>query len=408
MNKQRIDELLNKYNFRTDYERLTKEVFDSITKDARLALEGTKTSIQMIDTRYLQPVSKTNERVLTIDVGGTNTRKTIISFDNEGHISSGEISKTKTDLLMKGDFFENLAEFALPYTKDITSIALCFSYPFSPTDDGDGIINAGAKGVEVTSLKNKPLVKTLIDRLEKKGMKGGVKGTVINDAVASLFNLSLQDDDDDIKIGSILGTGCNVSIYIQKEGKRKAICTETGHAALTSSILSEFDKYVDQETNAQGLSNFEGATSGYYLFRLVRSILYKACEENVFTGDEKQYVQNVADNLDEGYKIDNIFLSGTNENIKYIADKVIHRASAIVGGMFSAFALLSKESRSEMASNVSILIEGTTYYKTNNYKLYVENITREFLKPFGMDVKFYAPYEKEAPAILLGTAISTL
>ena len=119
-------------------------------------------------------------------------------------------------------------------------------------------------------------------------------------------------------------------------------------------------------------------------------------------------MQNVADNLDEGYKIDNIFLSGTNENIKYIADKVIHRASAIVGGMFSAFALLSKESRSEMASNVSILIEGTTYYKTNNYKLYVENITREFLKPFGMDVKFYVPYEKEAPAILLGTAISTL
>ena len=87
MNKHRSDELLNKYNFRTDYERLTKEVFDSITKDARLALEGTKTSIQMIDTRYLQPVSKTNERVLTIDVGGTNTRKTIIAFDNEGHIS---------------------------------------------------------------------------------------------------------------------------------------------------------------------------------------------------------------------------------------------------------------------------------------------------------------------------------
>lgn len=408
MSKHTIDSFLNKYNFRTDYERLTKDVFDSIIKDARLALEGVKTSIQMIDTRYLCPVKKTNERILTIDVGGTNTRKTVISFDENGVISAGEIKKTKTDALMTGDFFENLAEFVIDYAKNITSIALCFSYPFSPTDNGDGIINASAKGVEVSSLKNKPLVKTLIEKLQNKGMSCNVKGTVINDAVASLFNLSLQDNEDDIKIGSILGTGCNVSIYIQSEGKHKAICTETGHAALTPFILSSFDKEVEIETAALGLSNFEGATSGYYLFRLIRAILIKACEENVFSQIEQQEVLNIALDLNDGAKIDNIFLPGANENVKYIADKVIHRASAIVGGMFSAFAMLSLNSRTDKTSKVGILIEGTTYYKTENYKNYVENITREFLKQFGMSVEFYTPYEKQAPAILLGTAISTL
>lgn len=408
MNREKIDSFFKKHNFRTDYECLITEVKESIMKDASLALNGEKTSIQMIDTRYCRPQRKTCEIVLSIDVGGTNTRKVILGFNEEGRISASEVVKTKTDELMKGDFFENLANFVLDYTKMISSIALCFSYPFSPTDDGDGIINASAKGVDVDSLKNKKLVKTLIEKLCDKGMSSHVKGTVINDAVASLFNLTFQDFMDDIKIGSIIGTGCNVSLYIEKNGAQKAICTETGHAVLTPSILSDFDKDVDKETSAQGLSNFEGATSGYYLFRLIRAILKRALNEGVFIGDEQKEVEEAIGTLTDGAKIDEIFLSENLESVKYISDAVIHRAATIVSGMFTAFAHLSNESMTRKTSDVSILIEGTTYYKTHNYKKYVENLTKQELAKNNFNVKFYAPYEESAPGILLGTALSTL
>lgn len=430
--KNNIDNFLKKNGFFVGFDstKLTafkEKLTSSILKECRELAEDPSTYM-MIKTGISPKLSK-NSSVLALDIGGTNIRKCLIRFDNNGKLTSSLISKTLREGMMNKDFFKELARFVLNedvYSMDdllkINHISLCFSYPFKSEKDGDAFMSVAAKGIDRDQFEGRPLIKTLLSSLKDEGVTLKASGTVVNDATSSLLYLTtLSSDKNSIKLGSIVGTGCNVALFDPHAMEKRIICTECGHFTLKHMSdddgdshlygVSNFDMEVDRALHLNGESNFEIVTSGFYIFRVLKVIIRALMNNALIPESDKSAIDDFYNHLDDTSSLTDYYAATKSELVKYLITLMIKRSSLYLTSLFTAFIIYSKGNSSvsikgmsdsnsissDNGDDVEIYIEGSTYHLLPLYKETTEMMMK--------NVKFYYPQKNDGSTILIGSSI---
>ena len=284
----------------------------ALVKDFRLDMErglcGKPSWMPMLPT-YLSAggAKPAGKKVLALDAGGTNLRAALVSFDDEGQISSGTARKSPMPgtqgHVSKELFFDRIAEAAAPLleeSRDIAGIGFCFSYPTEMTEDGDGILLAFSKEVDAPDVVGSRVGAGLRDALTRRGIRYDGKIVLLNDTAATLFcglasipaAAGIEGDDRwQVRgapvIGFILGTGTNIAYpecSIPKIGfndaeKPQIVVMESG--TFEFRYRGRLDVEYDMTTKNPNAYTTEKATSGAYLGPLSFHILKQAVRDGV-------------------------------------------------------------------------------------------------------------------------------
>lgn len=406
--KKKLDGFLKSHNF--GYDGVYAFYFQKHLEDMFRVYDRSKNIPgSMIDTRIGKPEKiPTDQDVLVVDVGGTNVRRSIVTFNALGHPFVSHMKKVAfKDLLEGKDFFKSLASFITPMLRrsNISNIAICFSFPFIPTDDGDAIVSGSAKGLEREQFKDKKILASLKKEINKT-MHRKLNMSIVNDATSLLLYLALvEKDTNSLLIASIVGTGTNCAVYHNPNfyygGKYTAICTEIGHFNMEKFELSDFDYEVDKESEHPGSSLVEILTSGFYLHKVFRKMIEAAINENVFNEEDMKEAKQYADTINDTKDIDRVFT--LTEGIKYLADKFVERSSYTVKAILNASC--NYAGNFGLHEKASVIVEGSTYYLLPGYK---ENTEARIKEDFHCkDVKLYYPVDNKGTVVLYGAALST-
>jgi hexokinase len=275
---------------------LSLEQFTQIaaTLKGRIAdgLEKKGQEILAIPT-YINPRKEIkNEKVLVLDLGGTNYRVAVVEFkDGQPEIHPKDGYKRKLSALAMKDEQTLFKEITDPIVSldltGVSSIGFCFSFPADSTLDGDAVLVRWTKGFDIPSLTGKPVGATLKEYLNKalEGRSTITKINVINDTVASLFS-GLTDQKAQGHIGLIVGTGTNMAAFFDAGDIKKidpgykqkgsvAVNLESGN--FRPPFLSVVDEKIDRYSDTRGSQRFEKAISGLYLGRILEYVF--SCDE---------------------------------------------------------------------------------------------------------------------------------
>lgn len=410
-----------------DEEKLLEYFFSEMDR----GLAGQPGSLPMIPT-YTQEVDRaaSGEKVIVLDAGGTNFRTCLISFDEKGEFTIEDFRKVpmpgiRSEVSAK-EFFCILADNVERFIDKADRIGFCFSYEAGITEEHDGIPYAFSKEIKAPEVIGKPLARTLLEELGRRGHDvSGKKFSVVNDTVATLLACkACYHGPSSGSIGFILGTGTNTaySEEIANIGKistaqkgRMIINVESGGLAYSNSSVD--DSFI-ASTNNPEIHHFEKLISGAYLGPYARHVISLACQENVFSPGfvsrfsalESLSTTQMSYYLEDCHRqdYDLVRCVGDNEedavNLWLIIRNVIERAAKMTAVNLSAAVL-----KSGLGTNprypVIINADGTTFYKT----AFLEEYTKKYL--FDILEKRYSRYTKmiridDSPA--LGAAIAGL
>lgn len=269
-----------------------KEIAQTLKERIAVGLEKKGEEILAIPT-YINPRKDIkNEKVLVLDLGGTNYRVAVVEFVNGKpaiHPENGYKIKLSPRAMKDRDtlFKEITDPIAQLDLTGVTTVGYCFSFPADSTLDGDAVLVRWTKGFDIPEMIGQPIGATLKDHLNKE-LKGKVnikKINVINDTVASLFS-GLTDSKAQAFIGLIVGTGTNMAAFFNtkdikkidkgyKQGGAVPVNLESGN--FKPPYLSVVDEKIDRYSETRGAQRFEKAISGLYLGRILEYVF--SCDE---------------------------------------------------------------------------------------------------------------------------------
>ncbi|MCC8146591.1 MAG: hexokinase [Bacteroidales bacterium] len=246
---------------------------------------------------YINPVFLfPDERVLVLDLGGTNFRAAIVKFENgKVYIEKSAEQELKKQMTLEEGisaeaFFDILTSIIerLGNLDTITKIGYCFSYPCENYKDGDATLLRWTKGVTIKNMEQTKVGKPLMDHLNRKLKTRFTHIKIINDTVAALYAGLIDGKEYDANIGLIVGTGSNMAaLYplsrieklkgISKSDAKIAINLESGN--YKPGYASVVDDLVDRHSINKNEQLFEKRISGAYL----GSVLTHAFPEYDFT-----------------------------------------------------------------------------------------------------------------------------
>jgi hexokinase len=312
-NPSLLSDFARYYGFHYD-ECPAKALIKEFRLDMERGLCGKPSWMPMIPA-YLSVGGKkpAGKKVLALDAGGTNLRAALVSFDNEGRVTSGEARKTPMPgtqgHVSKELFFDRIAEAAAPILdecRDIAGIGFCFSYPTEMTEDGDGILMAFSKEVDAPEVIGQKVGAGLRDALVRRGIRYDGKIVLLNDTASTLFcglasipaAAGTEGDDRwNVRgapvIGFILGTGTNIAYpesAIPKIGfndpqRPQIVVMESG--TFDFRYRGRLDIEYDMTTKNPNCYTTEKAVSGAYLGPLSFHILKQAVRDGALTFKKK-------------------------------------------------------------------------------------------------------------------------
>ncbi|MDR2385759.1 MAG: hexokinase [Tannerella sp.] len=374
--------------------------------------------IRCLPTYILPKENMNKEKVLVLDLGGTNFRATVVDFTGKEPVVHDGIKKN-LEYVMKSPegkdkeaLYEEIAKLVESLNiEGITSIGYCFSYPCESTSDGDAKLLFWTKGVTIKGMVNQLAGKTLMDYLNKRVKNAKFTNIkVINDTVASLF-AGLTDNKSQVHIGLIVGTGTNMALLfpsnqinkLNEEYKQKDLLPvnlESGN--FYPPYLTVIDDKIDKYSDNPGGQRFEKAISGMYLGRLL---------EFIFSTDELEK------NFD-AEKLTRIMSYPDMYKYKYvkISHQVYERSAKLVAASLAGLILTVMEFI-EKVTDVRIIAEGSLFWsgdqkekknvKFTSYKDLVMEELYTLLNEFDLgNVKIHI--EETSHANLIGSAIAAL
>lgn len=386
----KIDEILKNSNF---------SIEDDIEKNISLFLYEMQAGIDRsapssfaMQHTFSSPLSFEkatikNEKIIVIDLGGSNLRSACVCFDEEGevHISKRKICKTFTKQTYKStsSFFSSLAK-NISYLKNESSlIAFCFSYAIEFLSSGNAIVQSLSKDLSVEGIEGKNVGEELKKALISEGWLPSLKIFVLNDTVAALYAaLYKKNKSFSSYISYILGTGLNVA-YTERKNENSSgevLILEAG--AYDKISMSEFDRNVISASKEGMHHILEKMCSSHYLGAITLEILKKSAYCNVFSKkfalylleDESLMQQNLWEHFNNLYFQKNYSPTFTHhateedfKAVRYILMKVIERVANISSSLISACCIKNKLENTK-DSPIAIVVEGGTVLKT--YKLY--------------------------------------
>lgn len=380
-------------------------VIEGLLFDMQLGLDNDKgtsfleSSQEMIPTWTKPPKNAPkNERVIVIDAGGTNFRSCLVEFDSNGDSHISELEKcsmpgTKREF-SKEEFFDTIASY-LDHLKDkATKIGFCFSYAMSITPEADGKVIAFSKEIKAPEVVGCLVGESLKKALVKRGWKKPERVVLLNDTTAALLaGASLEKAGLKFSsyVGIILGTGMNTA-YIESNPIKKiqslSSTTPESQIVVCESGLydkiaqSEFDRIVDKASNAPGTYVLEKMCSGAYLWQVASVAVKIACEDGLFSEKTKKSLLDLGSfslfDIDRflytPYSTDTVLgkaLHNAPENdydILYaLLDAFIDRCARLTTAIICA-GVIKTGKGTQPSLPVSILCDGTTFYKTHNLR----------------------------------------
>jgi hexokinase len=390
-----------------------KEIATSLQARVDEGLSKDRQQVQCIPTYISPKVDNIEGQALVLDLGGTNYRVAIVDFDKEGRTAIRPENGFKKDLSMmksvgftEEQLFDEQADLITEVKRDKeTPIGYCFSYPAESTPDGDGTLLRWTKGVDIPSMINKPIGKTLLNYLNDKIAPPKFTGVkVINDTVASLF-AGLTRSDYDAYIGLIVGTGTNMATFVNAERVAKLdkklgvkglipINLESGN--FIPPYLTKVDAMVDALSDNKGAQRFEKAVSGMYLGEVLKAAFPFDEFEEKFDAQKLTTIMSYPDIHREQHV--------------NVARWIYGRSAKIVAASIAGLILVLKSHDSSI-KRVRLIAEGSLFWsedrKGSNYKDLVDEHLRVLLESFGhKDVK--VDIHSMANANLIGSAIAAL
>ncbi|MDR0613504.1 MAG: hexokinase [Dysgonamonadaceae bacterium] len=375
--------------------------------------------IRCLPTYIIPKTNLPKEKVLVLDLGGTNFRATVVDFTGETPVVYDGIKKN-LEYVMKApegktaeDLYAEIASLISSLNLNgVKSIGYCFSYPCESTLEGDAILLYWTKGVTVKGMENALVGKSLMDYLNKHVKSVNFTGIkVINDTVASLF-AGLTDKTSQAHIGLIVGTGTNMAPFFPSDKisklnpgyKQKGLIPlnlESGN--FYPPFLSVVDDKIDKYSDTPGMQRFEKAISGMYLGRLLEFIF--SCEELEANFDAEKLTRIMS--YPDMYK----------EKYVQAAFEVYERSAKLVAASLAGLILKLIASCETPVTDVRLTAEGSLFWsedqkgggnvKFKSYKDLVLDQLNLLLKEFGHG-GITVHVEKTANANLIGSAIAAL
>lgn len=379
-------------------------VTDGLLYDMQAGLDGKPSlgepaSQEMIPTWTNPPESAPkNQSVIVIDAGGTNFRTCLVHFDGEGNPSISELKKSSMPAIdrefSKKEFFDTIAE-NLDYLKDRASrIGFCFSYAMKITPENDGEVLSFSKEIKAKEVIGSLVGQSLSDALVERGWKRPEKIVLLNDTAAALLAGASQAVGGrryGSYAGLILGTGLNTA-YIEYgpiakiAGVRADIPSEqivVCESGMFNKIpRSEFDIAFDKTTQTPGRYVLEKMCSGAYLGAVASYAVRAACKDGLFSAPAAEALTALKDftlfDMDRflytPFKTDTVLgaalAKGTPEDydtLYFILDIFVDRCARLVCAITAAAVIKTGRGKNP-SMPVSILCDGTTFYKTHNLK----------------------------------------
>ncbi|MGI5173678.1 hexokinase [Treponema sp. OMZ 840] len=421
-------------------------VIDALLYDMRLGLKelnekngesGKMTAAQeMIPTWTTPPQHKpVNENVIVIDAGGTNFRTCLVSFDASGAPSISALEKSSMPgterEYSKNEFFDTIAS-KLDYLKNKASkIGFCFSYAMKITPDNDGQVIRFSKEIRAKEVVGSFVGASLSDALVKRGWERPEKIVLLNDTAAALLAGASHYENGrrySSYAGLILGTGLNTA-YIEYEAIDKI---RGMHGDIPSSQIivcesgmfdkiarSDFDIAFDKTTQTPGRYIIEKMCSGAYLGAVVFYAVKEACCEGLFSAHAAEALSALKEftlyDMDRflytPYRSDTLLgaaLSGSSQNdydtLYFILDMFVERCARLTAALIAAAVIKTGKGKNP-SMPVSVLCEGTTFYKTHNLRSRILGYLHEELM---YKRRIYYEIRTLDNAIVLGAAVAAL
>ncbi len=406
--KERAQQFLEKHKLLAeaiDADAVIHEFISEMDK----GLADRDSSLKMIPTYVTidQPVPA-GQPVIVMDAGGTNLRVATLTFAADGSYTVANFHKapmpgTKEVVKTKEEFFDLLADFLEPVIDDSDRIGFCFSYPARITPDCDGVLIEWTKGIQAKEVEGESIGKGLIDALTKRG-KPGKRIVILNDTIATLLaGKSIGGPRQyDSYLGVIEGTGSNTAYVEQNQNVPKLADMNTGAMAINLESggfgkcpRTDIDVAFDATTGSAGKQKFEKMISGGYLGGVGLYAMKAAAAEGLFSaaasaqigGWAKLETKDMDDFLWNPHR-PNVFNtpafgSDDRELVLCIAAAVIRRAALLLAINVAAPVVKSGKGTTPLHP-VGVVMDGSTYYKTNNLKSQTEEFLRGILSKRGI------------------------
>lgn len=405
-----------------------KPIVDGFISDMKNGLEGKESSLMMIPT-YLgaEGTIKPNKPVIAIDAGGTNFRAVKMSFNNNMDMITENLQQRKMpaidEELSNKEFFATLAAYLTEYKNASDHIGFCFSYAVEIFPNKDGKLLEWSKEVKAPEVIGQMVGKNLLEAMGTPDKEI----VLMNDTVSTLLagQAATAGREFDTYIGFILGTGTN-ACYIEHN---KNITKTSGLDAAGNQIINiesgnfnkmprtDIDIAFDNTTKNPGRYSFEKMISGGYFGGLCTTALKAAAKEGIFSDETSVNLKNIDELSSEEV---NKFVSGIDLKTNNLATKLateedanaaaeiinvlIQRSAKLTAASLAAVILKTGKGKSA-EKPVLMTIEGTTFYKMNNFQVMFEAFLQGFLS--GENQRFYEIVEVPNSS-LVGAGIAAL
>jgi hexokinase len=401
---------------------------DDFISEMKKGLEGKSGSLLMLPT-YLgaEGKIKPNQPVVAIDAGGTNFRAVKMSFDDKLNLVTENLQQRKMpaidEELSNKEFFATLAAYVTEYKNVSDKIGFCFSYAVEIYPNKDGKLLEWSKEVKAPEVIGQMVGKNLLHAM------GTPKKHIVlmNDTVSTLLagQAATAGREFDTYLGFILGTGTNACYIEQNSNITKAsgldkkesqiINIETGNFNLMP--RTDIDVAFDNTTKLPGRYSFEKMIAGGYFGGLCTMALKMAAAEDVFSAETKVNMKNMGDltseevnkfvsciDLKSNVLSDILVSEEDKEAAALIINAFIERAAKLVAASLAAVVLKTGKAKSA-DKPILMTIEGTTFYKMNNFRIMFEAFLQGFFS--GKNRRFYEIVEVPNSS-LIGAGIAAI
>jgi hexokinase len=401
---------------------------DDFISEMKKGLEGKSGSLLMLPT-YLgaEGKIKPNQPVVAIDAGGTNFRAVKMSFDDKLNLVTENLQQRKMpaidEELSNKEFFATLAAYLTEYKNVSDKIGFCFSYAVEIYPNKDGKLLEWSKEVKAPEVIGQMVGKNLLHAM------GTPKKHIVlmNDTVSTLLagQAATAGREFDTYLGFILGTGTNACYIEQNSNITKAsgldkkesqiINIETGNFNLMP--RTDIDVAFDNTTKLPGRYSFEKMIAGGYFGGLCTMALKMAAAEDVFSAETKVNMKNMGDltseevnkfvsciDLKSNVLSDILVSEEDKEAAALIINAFIERAAKLVAASLAAVVLKTGKAKSA-DKPILMTIEGTTFYKMNNFRIMFEAFLQGFFS--GKNRRFYEIVEVPNSS-LIGAGIAAI
>lgn len=381
---------------------------------------GGEGSLKMIpaalETRALpeKPVT-----VAAIDVGGTNVRSALVTLDRSGVLAIARKPAFRTpgigQRLSARAFFRIVAEGVGDHLA-ADDLGVCFSLAATSLPDGDAVVTAGAKQLDVPDLVGSRVGARLRDAASALGLPCGRHITVVNDTLAAALGGRLDAGEDRYSgyVGFIYGTGTNVAY---REPSGAIINVESG--AYCGFPAGDIDDRYDRGHIDPGCDRFEKMVSGGYQGGLMALVLEAAEAEGLLSPGFSERLSEVlagaalassdisafASDPSGGGPIAAVCANDADRSaIAAICDAMTGRSALLCSVTITA-ALLRAEIGASASEPAFITAEGSTYLRQRGFRARLDACMAEYAGArFGLHYAFHHVPD----AVVKGTAIAAL